>query len=184
MFCKGITHYRPGLWHVLSVLVLTCVLVSCASKKDDEKTEERKPADGEIRINLIADKDINPNDSDHPAPLNIFIYSVKERDVFTSADFFDIVEGKNKSIQTAASKVYEAILLPGEKRTIYIKPDSDVRALGFIGAYRDLDDAVWMNTWDIPDEKKAWWQLFNDESPEINARFQKTTITIKKWIKP
>ncbi|MTD38233.1 type VI secretion system lipoprotein TssJ [Erwinia sp. CPCC 100877] len=174
MFCRRITHYRPEIWHVLVALMLAFVLASCSSKGG------RKPAADEIKINLIADKDINPNSFWHPAPLNIFIYNVKERDIFSNADFFEIVDGNSKQVQAAASKVYEAILQPGESRTVFIKPDSDTQTLGFIGAYRDLDDAVWLVTWDLPKKKRSWWRIWGNDSPVLNAHFKKTAITIKK----
>lgn len=142
-------------------------------------------AGSEIKINLVADKDINPNDGGHPAPLNIFIYNVKERDVFTNADFFEIVEGNNKTLQTAISKEYEAILQPGESRSVTIKPDGDGRTLGFIGAYRDLNNAIWLATWTRPEKETSWWRnMFSDDSLTLQAHFKKQQLQLKKWIKP
>jgi len=176
MLCRtGIKKYRPGMLKGLFIIWLSIFLVSCSSNS------EKKPADGEIKINLVADKDINPNDDGHSAPLNIFIYNVKEPDVFTHADFFEIVEGNSKPLQAAASKEYEAILQPGESRTVMIKPDGSGSTLGFIGAYRDLNDAIWLATWTLPEKKKSWWRkMFSDDSLTLNAHFQKTAITIKK----
>ena len=180
MFCRRTPYFSISIWHLLSVIFITCLVCACAGSKDEEESSQRKPAADEIKVNLIADSDINPNDSGRPAPLNIFLYGIRDRDVFTSADFFDVVDGKSKSVQAAASKIYEAILQPGEQRTIFIKPDSGVRALGAVAAYRDLENAIWMSSWEIPETKQSWWQLWSPDSPEVNARFQKTTVTIKK----
>ncbi|CAI1968364.1 type VI secretion system lipoprotein TssJ [Serratia plymuthica] len=176
MFCRTeITKYRQGMLTGAVAILMTVVLASCSSSK------EPKPAAGEIKINLIADKDINPNGQGRSAPLNIFIFNVKETDVFSNADFFEIVDGSSKPVQSAASKIYEAILQPGESRAVLIKPDSDARTLGFVGAYRDLNDSLWLVSWDLPKKKKSWWRkFFSDDSLELNAHFQKTAITIKK----
>lgn len=172
-----ITQYRRRAGRA-SLLLLICMLCACAANEDEEA--DRPPAADEIKINLLADSDINPNDAGHPAPLNIFIYGLRNRDVFISADFFDIADGSNKTLQAAASKLYEAILQPGEKRAVFIKPDDDMRALGVVAAYRNIDDAIWMSSWEIPQRKRAWWQFFGNDAPEVNARFQKTTVTIKR----
>ncbi len=159
---------------VLLAAVLAVALVSCSSNN------ERKPIPGEIKINLIADKDVNPNDAGHPAPLSIFIYNVKDEDVFSNADFFEIIDGSSKPLQAASSKIYEAILQPGESRSVFIKLNNDTRTLGVIGAYRNLNDSVWLATWDLP-KKTSWWKkLLSSNSFELNAHFHKTAMTIKK----
>ncbi|CBG89516.1 type VI secretion system lipoprotein TssJ [Citrobacter rodentium] len=158
-----------------TVFLLSLFLVACSGSS-------RPASDGDaIKINLLAASDINPNEMGEPAPLNIFIYNVKDLDALTNADFYEIVEGTSKRVQAAASKVYEAILQPGESRTILIKPDGSTRSLAFIGAYRSLNYSLWLASWDLPVKKKSWWRpgFFSDDSLELNARFQKTAITIK-----
>lgn len=160
---------------MLAAMVLAVALVSCSSNK------EKKTAAGEIKITLIADRDINPNDNGHPAPLSIFIYNVKDADVFSNADFFEIIDDSSKPLLTASSKIYEAILQPGETRSVFITLNDGDRTLGFIGAYRNLNDSVWLATWDLPKKKTSWWKkMFSDDSLELNAHFHKTVMTIKK----
>ena len=172
---KGLKKYRSGRLAGLAPLFLTVLISACSSHPPPQS----EPAG--IKLNLFAAKNSNPNERGRPAPLNVFIYAVKEPDIFTNADFFDIVDGNRKQVQTAASKLYEAILQPGESRTLFINPGSDVKTLGFIGAYRNLNDTKWIVTWDIPEKKKSWWQkFFSDDSLELNAYFKKTAITIKK----
>ncbi|MTH46705.1 type VI secretion system lipoprotein TssJ [Intestinirhabdus alba] len=176
MFSKrGIRQYYPRVLKSLLVFLLAGFLFSCSSPG------EYKPAPGEIKINLFADSDVNPNEQGEPAPLYVFIYNVKEPDVFNNADFFEIINDNSKPLQAAASKIYEAILQPGEQRSVLIRPDGEIGTLGFIGAYRNLNDSVWMMNWTFPKKKRAWWQrIFSNDAPELNAWFQKTAITIKK----
>lgn len=172
---REINKYRPGLLHVWVAIMLMAIVTACSS------SSEKKRTGGEIKIELIADKDINPNSNGHPAPLTIFIYDVKDKDIFSNADFFEIIDGGSKSLQAAASEVYEAILQPGETRSIYIQPTNDTRTLGFVGAYRNLNDAGWLVTWDLQEKKKSWWRkIFSHDALKLTAHFQKTTVIVKK----
>lgn len=176
MFLRaGIKQNQPGFLQALVIIVLVMVVASCNTNK------ERKSAANEIKINLIADKDINPNENGHPAPLNVLIYNVREVDLFSNADFFEVIDGASKSLQSASSKIYEAILQPGESRTIFLKSKDDIETLGVVGAYRNINDATWLVTWDLPKKRLSWWGgLFGDNSLELNVYFKKTAMTIKK----
>lgn len=166
--------YQSGILQMLTAIVLVVFLASCSSNNGSQSSP------GEIKINLIADRDINPNDNGLPAPLSVFIYNVKDVDVFSSADLFDILNG-SKSLQAASSKIYETILQPGGSQRVYITPDDDARMLGIIGAYRDFDGLVCLTTWELPGKKKTWWRrIFSNVSLELNAHFHKTAMTIKK----
>lgn len=176
LFRTGVQKVCFCIQHGLAVILLSTLLTSCSSH------EEREPVNGEIKINLAASKDVNPNDNGHPAPLKIFVYSVRDMDVFNNVDFLEIFDGNSKPVQEATSKDYEAILQPGEARVIFLKPDRGVHGLGFIGAYRDINDSVWSNSWVFPERKKSWWwsNIFSDDSIELSVDFQKTKITINK----
>jgi len=176
MFCRtDIKSNQRKMRNTLALILLTLFLISCSSKKD------RMPEDGEIKINLIADKDINPNEKGHPAPLNIFIYNIRDTDVFSNADFFEIIEGSNKSLASTSSKMYEAILKPGEMRSIFLSTENKVQALGVIGAYRDLNDAVWLKIYELPPPVSSWWKrMFSDDAIALNVNFKKSAITIRK----
>lgn len=167
---------------VLAVFILAAIISSCSSS-GSANHKDRKPVDGEIKINLNADSDINPNEKGQPAPLNIFIYSVRDVDVFTSADFFEIMDGSSKRTQAASVKVYEAILKPGGKETIFLKHEKDIQTLGVVGAYRNLNDAIWLITWDLPKKNRSWWnKIFSDDPLELNMRFKRTEMTLKKGL--
>lgn len=166
--------YRSGILQIFQAIVLAIFLVSCSSSGGSQSQG------GEVKINLIADQDINPNDNGLPAPLSVFIYNVKDVGVFSSADLFDILNG-SKSLQSASSKIYETILQPGGSQQIFITPDDDTKTLGFIGAYRDFNGRVCLTTWELPGKKRTWWRrIFSNVSLELNAHFHKTAMTIKK----
>ncbi|TBL68533.1 type VI secretion system lipoprotein TssJ [Hafnia alvei] len=161
---------------MLVIVMLTAFLVSCSSSGN-----EKMNVAGKIKANLFANRDVNPNETGHPAPLNVFIYNVKEVDGFNNADFIEVVDENNKDLQAVSSKVYEAILQPGESRTVFITIDHDSRALGVIGAYRNLNDSTWSVVWEFPEKKVPWWKkMFRDDPLELNVHFQKSTMTIKK----
>lgn len=168
---------RKNISTVLNTFMMLLMALSLASCSHNEKQKDPD----EIEINLVTDSDINPNEYGKPAPLNIFAYNVKSVDTFANSDFFMLTEGNSKQYQDAASKVYDAILQPGESRSIKLKPDSDTRAFGFVAAYRNIKGSSWLTVWNIPaKKKKPWWKFTEEKSVEMTVHFQKAAITITK----
>ncbi|WP_230472980.1 type VI secretion system lipoprotein TssJ [Enterobacillus tribolii] len=166
------------------VVFIAVLLVACSRGKSEPKKAVKAEKADAVQMTLAAEKDINPNERGNPAPLNVFVYGIKSVDAFENSDYFTITEGNSAQMQTAASKIYEAILQPGESRVIMINPGSDVKAFGIIGAYRNISHVVWNQVWEIPDKPKlTWWQWLIGSEPdpvEVNVGLRKTSITINK----
>jgi len=153
-------------------------LTSC-SLFPGEKTQEV------IKVTLLASSDVNLNIHNRPSPLGIYIYELKTPDTFDNSDYYSIINNTNIEFSQQSSKLYQAILMPGEKRNIEIKPGKSSVALGVVAAYRDINIAEWNKAIMFPDVKPVpWWKLIHSEEPKsLSIDFSKTSISTIKWIK-
>ncbi|MFK8256238.1 type VI secretion system lipoprotein TssJ [Erwinia sp. AnSW2-5] len=138
-----------------------------------------------IKVTLLASSDINPNIESKPAPLGIYIYELKTPDTFDNSDYYSIIKNTNNEFSQQSSKLYQAILLPGEKRHIEISPEKSSVALGVVATFRDINHADWNKTIMFPAVKPVpWWKLMHSEEKYIlSIDFSKTSISKIKWIK-
>lgn len=159
-------------------LFFISALASCSLFPGDKKSES-------IKVTLFASKDINPNTQSRPAPLSIYIYELKAPDTFDNSDFYSIVNNTNSVLSEQSSKLYQAILMPGEKRNIEINLGKSSVALGIVAAYRDINNADWNKAIMLPEEQPApWWKLMHSEEPStLCVNFSKNSISTIKWIK-
>lgn len=166
--------YLPVIYALFFITALT----SCSVFTDDEKKES-------IKITLSASSDINPNSQNRPAPLSIYIYELKAPDNFDNSDFYSIMNDTNNTLSQQSSKLYQAILMPGETRKIEVNPGKTSVALGIVAAYRNINYADWNKTIMLPHVKPdPWWKLIHaKESQILSIDFNKTSISTIKWTK-
>lgn len=159
-------------------LFLIPALTSCTVFTDDEKTES-------IKVKLLASSDINPNTQNRPAPLSVYIYELKAPDNFDNSDYYSIMNNTSNAFSQQSSKLYQAILMPGETRKIEVNPGKSSVALGIVAAYRNINHADWSKTIMLPNVKPdPWWKLIHSEEPKmLSIDFSKTSISTIKWIK-
>lgn len=163
---------------LIIALFFISTLTSCSLSSKEKKLER-------IKVTLFASSDINPNIENKPAPLGIYIYGLKTPDTFDNSDYYSIANNSDNEFSQQSSKLYQAILLPGEKRSIEINPEQSSVALGVVAAYRDINHADWNKAIMFPDVKPVpWWKLMNSEDTYIlSIDFSKTSISTIKWIK-
>lgn len=163
---------------LIIALFFISTLTSCNSFPKEKKLES-------IKVTLFASSDINPNIESKPAPLGIYIYELKSPDTFDNSDYYSLINNSNSEFSQQSKKLFQAILMPGEKRDIEINPDKSSIALGIVAAYRDINHADWNKAIRFPDVKSVpWWKLMNSEDTYIlSIDFSKTSISTIKWIK-
>ncbi|QGU85838.1 type VI secretion system lipoprotein TssJ [Erwinia sorbitola] len=167
---------------VFHALVLISTLTSCSLFFGNKKPESKS---GNIKITLSASKDINPSAQSKPAPLAIYIYELKTPDTFDNSDFYSIVNNTNKIFSEQSTKVYQAVLMPGERRNIEINLGESSVALGVVAAYRDINHADWNKAIKIPGaQPRPWWKISNSKEPStLCVQFSQLSISTIKWIK-
>lgn len=153
-------------------------LTSCSLFSGDKKTEK-------VKVTLLASSDINPNTHNRPAPLVIYIYELITPDTFDNSDYYSITNNKNNEFSQQSIKLYQGVIMPGEKRSIEINPGKSCIALGVVAAFRDINNADWNKAIMLPDVKPApWWKLMHSEEEKtLSIDFSKTSISTIEWIK-
>lgn len=169
---------RKTLSDIFIALFFTSMLTSCSLFPGEKKSES-------IKVTLYASKDINPGMQRTPAPLSIYIYALKTPDTFDNSDFYSIINSTNNVFSEQSTKIYQAILTPGEERHIEINPNKSTVALGVVAAYRDINHADWNKAIMIPDvQPDPWWKLIHSDEPStLCIYFSKNSISTIKWIK-
>jgi type VI secretion system protein VasD len=135
-------------------LALVVMLGACASSDPDPKTP-KEPL--RLELSVKAGGDVNPDDKGRAAPIVVRIYELKNDGTFKSQDFLSLQE-KDKPLLAEDLNVRDEFLLrPGDFKTIRRKPDATTRVIGVLAAYRDLPNAVWRSTYDLPEARDAAW---------------------------
>jgi type VI secretion system protein VasD len=87
---------------------------------------------------------LNPSVTKRPSPLVLRIYELKNATAFSSADFVALYERDKAELAADIVSREEIILQPGESRPVAAKTLApEVRFIGVMGAFRDLERAQW-----------------------------------------
>ena len=125
---RGLTRF------VLAVGVLG--LAACASPPPP-------PVISEIQLSVLAGTDVNPDARKRASPVTIRIYALKSTAPFESADFFSLYEKDTATLGTELVQREEFLLRPGEEKVLPLKFGPEVKAIGVMVAFRDLERARW-----------------------------------------
>ena len=125
---------RALLW-----VLLNLALQGCASTPEPEPP----PPPTIVKLQIQSANIINADDSGQAAPVMLRIYELRETSAFGSADFFALFEREQATLAADLVRKQEFAIKPGDKKTLTLKPDDDVRALGVFAAFRQLDTAQW-----------------------------------------
>lgn len=102
-----------------------------------------KPVITSVSLTLAATPDVNPDAQGRASPVVARFYVLKAPGAFESADFFSLQDKDSVTLGGDLVQREEVILRPGEQRSFQLELAPDVKALGFVGAYRDLAHARW-----------------------------------------
>ena len=101
------------------------------------------PPPTRVEAKIIAAKDINPDVRGIPAPLFLRVYALRAETAFANADFFQLHENDTAVLGGDLFKRSEHVLRPGETQPLSRELEDEVRFLGFVAAYQEIDRATW-----------------------------------------
>lgn len=104
---------------------------------------EEKPTPTVLAATFAAAKDVNPNASGRPSPIVVRYYQLRALKSFENATFFDIYEQGEATLGVDLVKWNELELSPGDEKPISLSLEPDTEYVGFVVAYRAIEDAKW-----------------------------------------
>ncbi|WNO08067.1 type VI secretion system lipoprotein TssJ [Teredinibacter sp. KSP-S5-2] len=98
--------------------------------------------DTNLKLNLIVDSDINPDEQNRPSPLFIRLYQLKSTKMFNKSDFIDLYE-RDEEILGAdfVSKQELKRLVPGQSRIEKFVLEEDTQYIALFAQFFKYKDA-------------------------------------------
>lgn len=140
---KGARRILYSVYVSLSVLAVA----GCAStlagvtKGTLDKMFADKPP--KLSANLEASPELNPDYEGKPSPLVVRLYELTSITEFNAAQFFALYDRDTELLAQDLKAREEMVVLPAETREFERELNMETRYVGIIGAYRDLEKAVW-----------------------------------------
>ncbi|MEZ5545032.1 MAG: type VI secretion system lipoprotein TssJ [Lysobacteraceae bacterium] len=103
-----------------------------------------------VNITSIASVDTNPDSNDRASPVAVRIYSLRSLAAFESADFYSLFEKDTATLGMDLAGKEEFILSPGQSSPLEKTLADDVRFIGVVAAFRDIERASWRASIPVP----------------------------------
>lgn len=129
-----------GLW----VLCLAALLAACSSA----------PKPTPISGSIVASAQVNPSVSQRPSPVLVRVYELKSATAFNSADFVSLFQRDQAELAADLVGRDEFILSPGQSRPYVKTLAPEVRFIGVLAAFRDIERAQWRSVVALQPGKK------------------------------
>ncbi|WP_051356450.1 type VI secretion system lipoprotein TssJ [Azorhizobium doebereinerae] len=94
-------------------------------------------------ITIRADANVNPNQDGTPSPTVIKLYDLKAQTNFMSASFFELLDSDVTRLGPEMLSKQEVEILPGTTRDVDHQITGDVKFLGVIAGFRNINSAQW-----------------------------------------
>ncbi|OUL99154.1 type VI secretion system lipoprotein TssJ [Variovorax sp. JS1663] len=101
------------------------------------------PVTTPVAMTLVAGADANPDARGRASPLTVRVYALKTSSAFESADFFSLFEKDQATLGAEMAQREEVLLRPGDSKKLEMVLAADIKAIGVMAAYRDLERARW-----------------------------------------
>ena len=144
----------PGTLRWLAIGGLCAWLAACSSAPREPGAQAL-----DLHVQLVASRNVNPDDSGRATPIMVRVYELKSVSAFQSADFFTLRDDERKAVGDDVLAVDEFILRPGNTRTLQRKAHPSTKAVGVLAAYRNLGQSVWRDVQLLrPAPKGPWYR--------------------------
>jgi type VI secretion system protein VasD len=127
--------------------------------------------DPQLRLNIQAATNINPNVKGKPSPLELRIYQLSDNQAFNQAGFVQIFndpQGVLKADLLVARQL--ASVFPGENREVVLPLAAEVRYVGVVAGFSDYREA----------KNKIIYILSKDHNTSINIDIDSVNISLSE----
>ncbi|MEO1192087.1 MAG: type VI secretion system lipoprotein TssJ [Pseudomonadota bacterium] len=119
------------------VLAALLVLALAACSSDDV------PPPTGLKLSLVASDEINPQGDGSAAPLVVRLYQLADSGAFMEKTFFEIYDDPVAALGADLLARREYVVTPGSRSDDTVTGPPEVRFIGIIAAFRDIDRAQW-----------------------------------------
>ncbi|EKS6740529.1 type VI secretion system lipoprotein TssJ [Enterobacter ludwigii] len=158
------------------ILAFLTFLASCSSF-------EKPDSPATISITLVAEQDINPDESGTANPVRVTLYQLSQSEEFMMSDFMTLQHGTDSEVMLKAKKDITYIMVPGESKDFALKLDRDTQSIGVITGYRSIERAQWKTIYQLPEQEKEHrfgniWSVQQSWPPKIIVHMKNLTTSI------
>jgi type VI secretion system protein VasD len=157
----------------LALTVGMLVVAGCASPPPPPPPPP-PPVVSEIQLSVLAGADVNPDARKRASPVTVRIYALKSAAPFEAADFFSLFEKDTATLGSELVQREEFLMRPGEQKALPMKFGPEVKAIGVMVAYRDLERARWREVHTIDIGKAV----------DLKVRLNGSQIALEKKLLP
>jgi type VI secretion system protein VasD len=129
--------------------VSTAVLLILVSLCTGCSTVKKEGIDAQFEI--ITSDYINPDKAQESRPLNIAIFYLTDTEEFLAADYFDLFQSDINPLATSLVQKSNVLVLPNSHKSYKEEIPKDVRAIGVIYQFRELEKSHWRAVVDTPE---------------------------------
>lgn len=129
----------------LGLICLAAAVFGCGG--DQEKPP---PPPTLLTLVFIASPELNPDAAARPSPLVVRLYELKSLPAFENADFFGLFDDDEALLGAELQVKDELEFAAGEHRRLDREAQPDTRYIGVMGAYRNIEQAGWRATAEVP----------------------------------
>ncbi len=158
---------RAGSAALLSGM-LPALLGACAG---GSSADPAQPAALALDLRIDASGGVNPDAHGRPAPILLRIYQLRSREPFATVDYFLLAADERSALEGTLLRQREVVLRPGQSLRLRCAAAPGMRALGVSAAYRDLPQAAWRASRDVPRPGAHWWSAVLP-TPVLHARIR------------
>jgi type VI secretion system protein VasD len=127
-----------------------------------------EPGSTAIEASIVAAEDLNPDYDGQASPLVVRMYELKTPTAFNNASFFALYDSDVAELGDDLKGKEEIELRPGEKLELERELQPETRFVGFIGEYRDIENASW----------RAVAEVSEGETTDLEIDFGRLAIKI------
>ena len=137
---------RFGVLAVMLVAMTACSKVIPGMKPAAKKEEPPpKPRPLPVNFTIEASATVNPSETNRPSPVVVRVYQLRADQPFRSVVAYERLYADDRAAlgETFIERVAAATLRPGERTTVSVDFNQDVRFVGIAAFFRDYDTAQW-----------------------------------------
>lgn len=96
-----------------------------------------------IKLTIEATQNVNPDQRGRPSPVAVKLFELKSLTAFERADFFSLFDRERETLGPELVGRDEMVIRPGDRVVQERKLAPEVRFIGILVGYRDLERSQW-----------------------------------------